>query len=370
MLQSQLYSTYPMNPQQTLPPLSQLTAALPFTHQQRQQQQLQQPIQQHRLLQHPQPFQQYNPQYHTPQPVDEAKVSPPLSPKYAAKQPLDRCTCKHDGNHIPRPRNAFILFRQQHHQSVLDEGKVIKTNPDVSRELGRRWRDLSLHEKDYWNRLAEEEKKKHAEKYPGYRYIPRRFGKKGGCPFCKSKQSAKAAVGSASSVSTSPVLPEAKQPVPEDRQNEEHAVALTFLNLRNQPSFQPQAQPQPIMYASSNTSNSSQYLYTTPASNAQPHTAAPMRQYPSSIVQAHAQQPTHYNPYPQPPQQKLPSLSVDFPRPQIKSEHLVLPSLSGIGQNLTIVRTTNSPPSSSTAARTSSSTPSSHKAGSIASFLN
>ncbi|ODV94959.1 hypothetical protein PACTADRAFT_29178, partial [Pachysolen tannophilus NRRL Y-2460] len=49
---------------------------------------------------------------------------------------------------------------------------------DVSRELGKRWRNLAAEEKAYWNRCADEEKQKHAEKYPGYKYTPRRNSKK------------------------------------------------------------------------------------------------------------------------------------------------------------------------------------------------
>lgn len=98
-----------------------------------------------------------------------------------------KCTCKSNANRIPRPRNAFILFRQKYHQSVLDEGSVIRTNPEVSRELGRRWRALSNDEREHWNKLAEEEKTNHAKKYPGYRYTPRRNGKGKFCDFCKQK---------------------------------------------------------------------------------------------------------------------------------------------------------------------------------------
>lgn len=99
----------------------------------------------------------------------------------------EKCTCKSNQNRIPRPRNAFILFRQKYHQSVLDEGSVIRTNPEVSRELGRRWRALSKEEKEHWNTLAEEEKQNHAKKYPGYRYTPRRNGKSKNCPACHQK---------------------------------------------------------------------------------------------------------------------------------------------------------------------------------------
>lgn len=97
----------------------------------------------------------------------------------------EKCTCRSNVNRIPRPRNAFILFRQKYHQSVLDEGSVFRTNPEVSRELGRRWRNLSVPEKDYWNNLADEEKQNHAKKYPGYRYTPRRNGKSKDCQACK-----------------------------------------------------------------------------------------------------------------------------------------------------------------------------------------
>ena len=44
----------------------------------------------------------------------------------------NKCICKSKVNKIPRPRNAFILFRQKYHQMVLDEGTVIRTNPEVS----------------------------------------------------------------------------------------------------------------------------------------------------------------------------------------------------------------------------------------------
>ncbi|EGW34393.1 uncharacterized protein SPAPADRAFT_59824 [Spathaspora passalidarum NRRL Y-27907] len=101
--------------------------------------------------------------------------------------PRDKCICKSNANRIPRPRNAFILFRQKYHQTVLDEGSVIRTNPEVSRELGRRWRALSPEEKEHWNNLAEEEKKNHAAKYPGYRYTPRRNGKNKNCIVCREK---------------------------------------------------------------------------------------------------------------------------------------------------------------------------------------
>lgn len=108
-------------------------------------------------------------------------------PAYIHPNRQEKCTCKSNPNRIPRPRNAFILFRQKYHQSVLDESTETKTNPEVSRELGRRWRALSRAEHDHWTNLAEEEKQNHAKKYPNYRYTPRRNGKNKNCPVCQLK---------------------------------------------------------------------------------------------------------------------------------------------------------------------------------------
>lgn len=106
---------------------------------------------------------------------------------FAGPPVQEKCTCKLNPNRIPRPRNAFILFRQKYHQLVLDELTEAKTNPEVSRELGRRWRSLSPQEREHWTNLAEEEKKNHAKKYPNYRYTPRRHGKGKHCPLCQQK---------------------------------------------------------------------------------------------------------------------------------------------------------------------------------------
>jgi hypothetical protein len=142
--------------------------------QQAQQQALQQQTHQLALQQQEQQIQQQQ-----QQPVETPEEVP------------TKCTCKqNDVARIPRPRNAFILFRQKHHLALIEEGTEIKTNPDVSKELGRRWRALNPQEKEYWNKLAEEEKKAHAEKYPGYKYTPKRNGKKK-CDYCIYKQKLK-----------------------------------------------------------------------------------------------------------------------------------------------------------------------------------
>lgn len=96
-----------------------------------------------------------------------------------------KCSCKKgsgSAGHIPRPRNAFILFRQHLHYSIFPKDRYMlvtqgsfKTNSEVSREIGKRWRQLPEKEKKYWQDLAQKEKEMHKLKYPDYKYAPRKL---------------------------------------------------------------------------------------------------------------------------------------------------------------------------------------------------
>ncbi|KAI0414982.1 hypothetical protein F5X98DRAFT_365497 [Xylaria grammica] len=80
---------------------------------------------------------------------------------------------------VPRPRNAFILYRQawQGHFAAQHPGLA---NPEISKLIGEKWREQPESVKNEWKQLAEEEKIRHQRQYPGYRYQPRRGGKNGG----------------------------------------------------------------------------------------------------------------------------------------------------------------------------------------------
>ncbi|KAJ7074626.1 hypothetical protein C8F01DRAFT_1101214 [Mycena amicta] len=87
-------------------------------------------------------------------------------------------TKKHADGHIPRPRNAFILFRSDYarKQQLLastSAGVERENQNDLSRSVGRVWRAMTDAERAPWHALAEEEKKRHAAQYPGYKYAPR-----------------------------------------------------------------------------------------------------------------------------------------------------------------------------------------------------
>ncbi|KAI9882128.1 MAG: hypothetical protein M1823_006126 [Watsoniomyces obsoletus] len=94
--------------------------------------------------------------------------------------PHNICLCAPD-LHIPRPRNAFMLYRQHHQASVIAQNPGI-TNPEASKIIGRQWKAESPEVLETWNALAEttmltptqQEKLRHSQQYPYYKYQPRR----------------------------------------------------------------------------------------------------------------------------------------------------------------------------------------------------
>ncbi|KAJ7641437.1 high mobility group box domain-containing protein [Roridomyces roridus] len=92
----------------------------------------------------------------TPQPF-------PTKKSHARKQPQ---------GHIPRPRNAFILFRCDYTRQKQPTLQQYDQN-GVSRLVGEIWRNMNADQREPWVLMAEAEKKKHAALYPGYKFNPR-----------------------------------------------------------------------------------------------------------------------------------------------------------------------------------------------------
>ncbi|KAK2002464.1 HMG box protein [Colletotrichum falcatum] len=82
---------------------------------------------------------------------------------------------------VPRPRNAFILYRQHHQAQVIAQHPGL-SNPEISKIIGEQWRIQPDDVKESWKKLAEEEKIRHQRQYPDYRYQPRRGGRPGSRP--------------------------------------------------------------------------------------------------------------------------------------------------------------------------------------------
>ncbi|KAI9787832.1 MAG: hypothetical protein M1816_007399 [Peltula sp. TS41687] len=85
------------------------------------------------------------------------------------------CLCLPDQK-IPRPRNAFMLYRQHFQASLVAQNPGLP-NPEISKIIGRQWKLEPQEVRDSWDALAEEEKARHLQQYPNYKYQPRRKGK-------------------------------------------------------------------------------------------------------------------------------------------------------------------------------------------------
>ncbi|KAI0308485.1 high mobility group box domain-containing protein, partial [Amylostereum chailletii] len=71
---------------------------------------------------------------------------------------------------IPRPRNAFILFRCDFVAQKKVPASVEHDHRNISRIAGKIWQEMSERQRAPWVKMAEQEKEIHRRKYPGYRY--------------------------------------------------------------------------------------------------------------------------------------------------------------------------------------------------------
>lgn len=75
---------------------------------------------------------------------------------------------------IPRPPNAFILYRRSKQVEISRGVGISRTpNKDVSRIAGEMWQREPDHVKDEFKRQAEEAKQSHMSRYPNYKYTPK-----------------------------------------------------------------------------------------------------------------------------------------------------------------------------------------------------
>jgi len=94
-------------------------------------------------------------------PIPTYDPSPDLTKKsHARKKPL---------GHIPRPRNAFILFRCDFVKQGNIPSSVESDHRNISRIVGRVWKAMSKKQKSPWVKMAEVEKANHRRAYPMYR---------------------------------------------------------------------------------------------------------------------------------------------------------------------------------------------------------
>ncbi|KAI1926311.1 hypothetical protein LOZ65_002542 [Ophidiomyces ophidiicola] len=78
---------------------------------------------------------------------------------------------------VPRPPNAFILYRQHHHPLIKAAHPEYHNN-DISILLGKKWKSETAEVKAHFKTLAADIKRKHAEDHPDYQYTPRKPSEK------------------------------------------------------------------------------------------------------------------------------------------------------------------------------------------------
>jgi hypothetical protein len=89
------------------------------------------------------------------------------------KEPTTLCMCPTKPK-IPRPQNAFILYRRWRQQPMSAQYPD-ESNPQISVRIGQEWtKELSEEQKEIWRQRGEEEKARHNREYPDYRYQPKR----------------------------------------------------------------------------------------------------------------------------------------------------------------------------------------------------
>ena len=87
-----------------------------------------------------------------------------------------------DPSWIPRPRNAFIIFRceysREHSQAAQDGDEASGVQNPTAKTLSKRaaeaWKQLPSSDKERYKGLAEKEREEHARLYPHYRFRPMR----------------------------------------------------------------------------------------------------------------------------------------------------------------------------------------------------
>ncbi|THH21596.1 hypothetical protein EUX98_g8344 [Antrodiella citrinella] len=104
-------------------------------------------------------------------PNDQVVVcSPPTSPTLGPVRGTH--SKKRDASYIPRPPNAFILFRSSFIRAQHIPGKIEGNHSALSKIIGKCWKALPREEKETWEAKAIVAQAEHRQKYPDWRFRP------------------------------------------------------------------------------------------------------------------------------------------------------------------------------------------------------
>ncbi|KAJ7472619.1 hypothetical protein FB451DRAFT_964796, partial [Mycena latifolia] len=74
--------------------------------------------------------------------------------------------------HIPRPPNAFILFRSSFIRGGAVPARVETSHSTLSAIAGLTWAALPACERGVWHARARRVREEHKERFPGYAFRP------------------------------------------------------------------------------------------------------------------------------------------------------------------------------------------------------
>ena len=116
-------------------------------------------------------------------PLPHSLYSGPSSFQFPATSPRFESATAHqrrlkDPGHVPRPRNAFIIYRCEYTHKYLANGGSERASDFAKRSLSKRageaWRNEKPETVQYYKSLAEEERALHRMNHPDYRFRPTR----------------------------------------------------------------------------------------------------------------------------------------------------------------------------------------------------
>ncbi|GLB42634.1 putative high mobility group [Lyophyllum shimeji] len=96
--------------------------------------------------------------------------APPRKPAHSKKKPED---------HIPRPPNAFILFRSSFIKGQHVPTEVETNHSTLSKIIGLTWKNLPEDERRFWHAKAKAALDEHKRKFPQYAFRPNQSRNKG-----------------------------------------------------------------------------------------------------------------------------------------------------------------------------------------------
>lgn len=85
----------------------------------------------------------------------------------------DATKTSHDRDKIKRPMNAFMVFSHYERKKIIEVQPDIH-NAEISKRLGKQWKELKEHEKEPYIQEAEKLRLLHLQEYPGYKYQPKK----------------------------------------------------------------------------------------------------------------------------------------------------------------------------------------------------